>query len=299
MRLTLPVQGPFSFRAAVGSHGWFQLDPFAWDESASLLSYVMRLADGRVLDLRLRAADGGLLIETDAKLAAAERKPVREAVAWMFGLELDLAPFYAAVRHEPKLAHVERNGGGRVLRSPTFFEDVLKTILTTNTLWAATKRMNSNLIAQFGEPLPADGPRHAFPTPERLAASSEAELRERTRLGYRAPSVLELARRAASGDLDLEAFKTSTLPTIELRKELMKIRGIGPYAAANLLMLLGRSDFIPIDSWALKMVSREWHGGEPVTPQDVEAAFAPWGEWKGMAYWFWDWSEKDWEGLSL
>ena len=292
MKLTLPAKQPFNFRAVVGSHGWYQLSPFAYDEARGLLRYVVRLGEGRVLELRLKPADGGLRVETDEQLSPSEKRTVNAAVRWMFGLDMDLARFYVAVRHEPKLSQVERNGGGRVLRSPTFFEDVIKTILTTNTLWAATRRMISNVIAQFGEPLPRDEARRAFPTAERLASSSEAELRDQTRLGYRAPYVLDLAERVASGDLDLEAFKRSTLPTLELRKELMMLKGIGPYAAANLLMLLGRADFIPIDSWALKMVSHEWHGGEPVTAQDVEAAFAPWGEWKGMAYWFWDYTYK-------
>ena len=54
-------------------------------------------------------------------------------------------------------------------------------------------------------------------------------------------------------------------------------------------MILGRSDFIPIDSWALKMVSHEWYDGESVTPAQVEEHFEAWGEFKGLAYWFWDW----------
>ena len=69
----------------------------------------------------------------------------------------------------------------------------------------------------------------------------------------------------------------------------MKIKGVGPYAAANLLLILGRGDFIPVDSWALKLVSHEWYDGEPVTPKQVEEHFEAWGEFKGLAYWFWDW----------
>jgi 3-methyladenine DNA glycosylase/8-oxoguanine DNA glycosylase len=114
-------------------------------------------------------------------------------------------------------------------------------------------------------------------------------LRQTVRVGYRAPAIHELAVRVASGELDLEAFKTSQLPTLELRKELLKLRGIGPYAAANLLMILGRPDFIPIDTYALKMVSHEWHRGRPITPKEVEKAFVKWGEYKGLAFWFWDW----------
>jgi len=94
----------------------------------------------------------------------------------------------------------------------------------------------------------------------------------------------------ASGQLDLGSLKTSTLGTLELRKELLTINGVGPYAAANLLMILGRHDFIPIDSYALKMVSHEWYKGEPITAREVEKRFKKWGEFKGLAFWFWDWA---------
>jgi 3-methyladenine DNA glycosylase/8-oxoguanine DNA glycosylase len=103
--------------------------------------------------------------------------------------------------------------------------------------------------------------------------------------------VLELARRVDSGALDLEALKTADLPTDELRKRLRAIKGVGPYAVANLLMLLGHYDTIPIDSWALTLVSKEWHGGAAIGPAEVEAAFAHWGQFKGLAYWFWSWSD--------
>jgi 3-methyladenine DNA glycosylase/8-oxoguanine DNA glycosylase len=138
--------------------------------------------------------------------------------------------------------------------------------------------------------LGADPARHAFPAPEQLASQDEATLRAEAGLGYRAPYVLQLAREVASGELDLEALKNPSLPTEAVRRRLLAIKGVGDYAAANLLMLLGRYEYLPVDSWALKMVSKEWFGGEPVGRVEVEAAFAAWGVWQGLAYWLWDWS---------
>jgi 3-methyladenine DNA glycosylase/8-oxoguanine DNA glycosylase len=146
------------------------------------------------------------------------------------------------------------------------------------------------LVDLYGKPLPNDARRRAFPRPAELAAVTVEDLQQEAKLGYRAPYISELARRVDSGDLDLEAFKTADLPTPELRKELLAIKGVGAYAAANLLMLLGRTDYIPIDSYALKVVSDEFHDGQPVKPADVEAAFERFGEWKGMAFWFWDYA---------
>jgi len=292
MNLTLSAHPPFSFNAVVLSHGWSQLVPFEFNKETGTLSYVFRIRSGRVLELHLRASSDGMRVETTEALSKPERNEVKQAVSWMFGLDMDFSEFYILARGEPKLAQTEKKGQGRVLRSPALFEDVVKTILTTNTLWGATKRMTSNLVTQFGDPLTDDPSRCAFPTPSRLAAASELELRTETRLGYRAPYVHQLATRVASGELNLEAFKHSDLPTPELRKALMKIKGIGPYASANLLMLLGRYDFLTIDTWAVKVVSHEWYGGEPVSPAEVEAHFKQWGKWKGLAYWFWDWEYK-------
>ncbi|MDI6693707.1 MAG: hypothetical protein QME21_01555 [Anaerolineales bacterium] len=297
----LPARQPFSFYSAVRSHGWYQLAPFIWDEPRRELGYLTRLSSGKVVVLRLRQAPGGVYLAALPELTAQERDGLSGVVDWMLGLQMDFSAFYALAAQEPKLRHMVERSLGRVLRSPTLFEDVVRTILTTNTLWAATKRMTAALVEQFGDPLAEELPaeferlahplRRAFPTPQRLAESDEQTLRSQTRLGYRAPYILGLARAVASGELDLEALKNSHLPTPELRKRLLAIKGVGGYAVAVVLMILGRYDSIPVDSWALKSVSNEWYDGQPVGKSEVEAAFAQWGEWQGLAYWFWDWKE--------
>ncbi len=145
--LTLPARQPFSFQHTVRSHGWYQMAPFHYNEEASLLNYVIRLETGKVIDFQVGEAPGGVSVETIGKLTKAETIELTEKVTWMLGLDMDFSAFYAAARNEPKLAHAKKHARGRVLRSPTIFEDVIKTILTTNTLWAMTKRMNLNLIA--------------------------------------------------------------------------------------------------------------------------------------------------------
>jgi 3-methyladenine DNA glycosylase/8-oxoguanine DNA glycosylase len=292
MNITLPARQPFAFGSVVNSHGWVQLSPFSYNEEKAVLTYVDRLSNGHVLEYRITEAPGGVQVQTE-KLSKAEKTEAAHRIAWMLGLDMDFSTFYKAARKEPKLAHVRKNASGRVLRSPTFFEDVVKTILTTNTVWGATKRMNINLINQFGHPLNGDESKRAFPEPASIAAASPAVLRESVRAGYRSPALHELAARVASGELDLESLKSSSLPTRALRDKLLEINGVGPYAAANLLMILGRHDFIPIDTWALKLVSQEWYRGRPITAKEVERRFEKWGEFKGLAFWFWDWKKSD------
>lgn len=109
--------------------------------------------------------------------------------------------------HSVSIAHRRRSWiaeqrTGRMLRAPTFFEDVLKMILTINCSWSLTETMNERLIEHFGA-VAWDGSR-CFPTAAAIADSNEAQLRQEVRLGNRAPYVLEYARRVASGALDIE-----------------------------------------------------------------------------------------------
>jgi len=291
MQINLSACPPFSFSSVVRSHGWIQLAPFSSEDHNNELRYIDRLESGRVLEYRIHPAPDGISMELQDDLTSTEYEEAARKVTWMLGLDMDFSEFYALARSEPKLAHLEPNAHGRVLRSPTLFEDVVKTMLTVNTSWSGTRRMVQNLVSLYGEALPSDSQRRSFPSPASLAVLAEEDLRNQARLGFRSPFVLGLARAVHGGDVDLETLKTDHLPSAELRKRLLGIKGVGAYAVANLLNILGCYDSIPIDSWALKMVSQEWHQGEPVGPAEVEAAFELWGEWKGLAYWFWAWNQ--------
>jgi 3-methyladenine DNA glycosylase/8-oxoguanine DNA glycosylase len=289
MTFTLKTPSSFNLHAVVRSHGWIQMRPFA-ETPHHGLSYVIRLTTGKVLRFEANPAEGALRVSTTELISESEQAELSHTITWMLDLDQDFTEFYALARQEPKLAKMVERQAGRVLRSPTLFEDVIRTLLTTNTLWKHTLRMCRELTTRYGEPLECNPEQHAFPTPEHLAQVDEPELRELCRMGYRTQYVNQLSQRVASGTLDLETFKNSSVPSLELRNELMTIKGVGGYAAANLLMLLGRYDYLPVDSWALKVVSEEFYGGEKVTPKQVLSSFERWGKWQGLAYWFWDWS---------
>ena len=93
-----------------------------------------------------------------------------------------------------------------------------------------------------------------FPTAEKIAASSENELRE-CALGYRAKNLLGAARGAASGEADLESW--SRLNDVDLRARLCDLPGVGA-KVANCVMLFAyeRLRAFPIDVW-IERVLRE------------------------------------------
>ena len=286
MRFTLAARPPFVFYTTVRSHGWYQLAPSLWDEDKQVLRRAERLSSGRVIGLRLSGIDNGVAVQTPA-LTGAEKAELRQRLAWMFWLDADFSTFYARADAEPMLRHVRAKAQGRMLRSTSMFEDVVKMMMTTNIQWSGAIRLTKALTDHFGEPAEDDPGDRAFPSPERIARSRESVLRN-LGLGYRALYLLALARAVASARTDLEALKDPALPTLEVRKRLIALPGIGPYAAAALLALLGRHDFIPIDTEAVSAVSKHFYGGRKVGEKEINAVFEKWGEHKALAYWFWN-----------
>lgn len=170
-----------------------------------------------------------------------------------------------------------------MLRSPTVFEDVVKMICTTNCTWALTKIMVTNLVTHLGK-----GPGktlQAFPTPEAMAGSSEKYFRKEIKTGYRSPYLIELAKRVASKELDLESWRHSDLPTEELFKQMRGVKGIGPYAAGNIMKLIGRYDYLGLDSWVRAKYYELHRKGRKVKDSTIEKHYEPYGKWRGLIFW--------------
>jgi 3-methyladenine DNA glycosylase/8-oxoguanine DNA glycosylase len=288
MELILEARSPFNFRSVVKSHGWYLLAPFEWDETRGSLSRVEQPSSGRVVLLVMSGDTHQVRVRCADRLRKREQQEVAERVRWMFMLDTDFDEFYQLADDEPRLAHCRAQAHGRLLRSGSLWEDVVKVMLTTNIQWSGTKRLASALVKRFGDPLPGHASRRAFPQPERIARSRESVLRK-LGLGYRSPYLLQLARGVVSGRYALEALNDPTRTTDEVRRLLLALPGFGPYAAATLLGLLGRYDYIGVDTEALSAVSKAFYGGKPIGTREIEAVFARWGKFKSLAYWFWDW----------
>lgn len=287
--LNLKATPPFDFYAVVKSHGWYQLAPFTWEEETQTLHTVLRLHNNFITPVALTGEPGGLQATVPGRLTKPQEKALRAVLGWMFNLEADYAEFYALADEEPQLAHCRAKAYGRLLRSSSLWEDLVKVLLTTNIQWAGTKRLAGQLVNYFGEPWPADPTRKAFPAPEKIARSRESTLRK-LGLGYRAPYLLKLARGIVSGEIDLANLLNAGRPTLEVRKNLLALPGIGPYAAATLLGFLGRYDFIGVDTEAVSAVSNGFFNGEAVGEKEINAVFAKWGQYKALAFWFWDYT---------
>lgn len=273
----LPVPRGFSLRRAVCSYGYFILAPNRWDPAAQVFHRPVRIG-GRVVHLAARQGDSGrVTLAADARLSVRERDDARHQLGRMLRLGEDFTAWY---RLRPE---ARRHRFARLLRSPTFFEDVVKTVTGCNVSWPNTVRMNRLLCEHVG----AGG---AFPTPEEVAACGTARLKAAAKVGYRAERIVRLARDILAGKIAPGWFEAPQRTTDEVYRGLLAIHGLGPYAAGNLCQLLGRYDRLAIDTETYRHFCGEQGIDRPKDPRTlhdaIERRFAPFAPYQFLAYWF-------------
>lgn len=175
-----------------------------------------------------------------------------------------------------------------MLRCPSLWEDAVKTLFSVNTTWRQTVAMTERLTRLCGT-LELVSQRHCFPTPDQVAAVPEAVLQADCRMGYRARPLLCLARGIVSGSLEVESLNDDPRPDAELEGRIRSWHGFGPYAAANLMNLLGRGDHLPVDSWFRSVVSRSWFENGPASDREMVARFEPFRPYRALVYRCWPW----------
>ena len=272
------------------SHGWYLLAPFRWSRQEKALRRAEVLG-GDAVDLTITFQDGACTGQAGSQpRAAREASPLHtKKIARMFQLNVDTAEFVSLTRDSPPHAWVEAAGFGRLLCSSTLFEDVVKIITTTNTMWRQTMRMCELLCESYGRRSPTG--HAAFPEPADLARVKVNDLQERCRLGYRAKSIHALAKGIADGSLDLARIADPSQATDELFASYRTLPGIGPYGAAHLLAMDGRHDFIAVDTEFRRFVRTTYHGGRAVKDSTLLRRYARWGRWKYLAYWSELWNQ--------
>jgi N-glycosylase/DNA lyase len=286
MKTTLLLASPtdFHLRHTVMSHGWRELPPFHVDETGTLRR-VLHLPSGKIVVTCVTENDGSLILESEhkQKLTARDEAEIKHQISDCLRLNESYETFYSVVTKHKQFAWVGNIRAGRLLRGPTVFEDIVKMLCTTNCNWGATEKMVKSLVRTRGTKYADD--LYTFPTPKQLEGVTEEFLRDEIRMGYRAAYLIELVDAINNGNLDVESWKHSTLSTPELYKELRKIKGIGEYAAGNILKLLGRYDYLAIDSWCRMKFSQLRKRGEPVEDKAIAAYYAKYKEWQGLFMW--------------
>ena len=299
--LEMPLRGgkgePVDFARTIVSHGVAELPPNCLELEARVLETTVAVARG-ARTVRITEENGTLLVDIVAGSAGDRmRDGLAETIRHMFRLDEDLSGFYALVDDDTELGWCA-GGAGRMLRAPTVFEDVVKTICTTNTAWSGTRKMTAALVDNLG--VEAPGGRRTFPTPAAMADANVSFYKDVIRAGYRGPYLKTLAEDVAEERIDLEALNDPTLPDDEVAARLLALPGVGPYAAAHVMLTsLARYSRLVLDSWTRPTYSKLAGARGALKDATIERRFKRYGEWAGLAFWLYltrSWVE---EGLPV
>ncbi len=188
-----------------------------------------------------------------------------------FDLDTDYAAIQerAAESDAPLRRAVCASDGLRILRQDPW-ETLICFLISQRKRIPAIRACVEALCSRCGTRV-GQGRYFAFPTPEELLKAGEKGLRA-CGVGYRAPYLIDAARRVQTGECDLTAM--AALSDGELMERLLQIHGVG-VKVASCVMLFGyhRLSVAPVDVWIQRVIDEEYGGVSP---------FAAYGEYAGV-----------------
>jgi hypothetical protein len=270
------------------SHGFVELPPMRLDEDVPLLELTLAL-NGKARTIEIGPGKRGRARVTVLGRAPSGRTAdeLVARVRHVLALDEDLSDFYELVAGDPDLAWASTG------RRPDA---------------AGSERLRGcdqdNLHHQHrvvGDAANGDGARHE---PGRRGAGRAPRLPDRGGDGRCRRALLQGGRplrlpgsllprdrgRCGAGRLDLEALLDPEVPDDEVEARLLALPGVGPYATAQILMLLGRYSRLILDSWSRPKYAQL--NGRKASDKTIERRFRRYKRYAGLAFWLYvtrDW----------
>jgi N-glycosylase/DNA lyase len=156
-----------------------------------------------------------------------------------FSLDVDLLPMLKSIDHDPFIhTAIIQCAGLHLIRQPKW-ECLISYICSTNSNIPTIRRRIASIAEKYGKPLTFEGTTYyAFPEPSSISCGGHDGLTE-CRLGYRQPYVFDTSCSVTDEKCWEETI--NRLPYEQARKELMKLKGVGPKAADCILLFAFQS----------------------------------------------------------
>ncbi|MBN1259807.1 MAG: hypothetical protein JXB35_03920 [Anaerolineae bacterium] len=285
MHWILTIPDGFSLAEILTRSCWLLHPPFSIGKTNAWLERVERFASGRTTMLTIRQTAAGLLLRINDALTGTETEEASHKTWRMLRLGENLTPFLDRARKDPALRLYLRQGA-RFLRGTTFFEDLIKALITTNAPDELARHQIAGLVDRLGDPLPSNPTHHAFPTPRQLR-QEPAQLHDLFGANMGRLISASVAHYLDREEL-LESLAGAQRPLAEIEQEVAAIPGASPYCQALMMLALGRYDYLPqIPFWQLHSQTQDavpaWE------PKTGERTFDDWQPWGGLVFWLRNW----------
>ena len=203
---------------------------------------------------------------------------------WLNYLDLDRDYSQIKLRYENDI-HLKKAmefGSGIRILNQEVFECLISFIISTQNGIPRIKKIVSGLSQMYGKKIEfCEKTYYSFPTAEDMRGITEKDL-ESLKPGYRAAYIVDAVNKILSGEINLD--KISQMNTDDARKELLKIKGVGPKVAdCVLLFSCKKTDAFPIDVWISRIMRNLYCGEESSINNIQKYARENFGEFAGMA----------------
>ena len=179
-----------------------------------------------------------------------------------FNLEVDYGLIKKQIEEiAPDLKRTTQDAFGLRILKGDLFEVIISFIISANNNIKRIKLIINRLCERLGMDM---GGYYAFPTPEQLKRADE-QFYKSIGAGYRSKYLAEAGVALSL----LNQQELDAMSDIELRKSLMKIKGVGPKVAdCIMLFAFNRKNVFPVDVW-MERVYYELFGSKKMTRPQI------------------------------
>lgn len=276
-------KGPYNFDKTVHDPSHFPTPIEIW--KSEKFWKTMRFKN-RILGIKLESIETTdkpkirLTIFSTSKLSKKFIQDLIEDLNFRYGFDENLSEFYEKFKSDSLLSSVfkrMRGAHGRSLES--LYEIIMISIVLQNATVRRTVQMMNALLNKYGQKIRFnDKEMYLIWKPQKLVKVSQQELRD-LKVGYRAKMFIRISKQFAEGEIDEYALRR--LPLKQVKKELLRLYGIGPASLDNLLGILRKHQPIEtIPPWEQKIYSRLLFNKKLVSPNKIlEELKRRYGEW--------------------
>jgi DNA-3-methyladenine glycosylase II len=241
--VTLDVRAPFSFAQTLAFISAFPPCRDACVLADTSLSSAVAIG-GRAHPFTLRERRGGLICEVADGTPPATQRAIVTHASQLIGADDEVAPLYAAAAGDDAFSELVRELHGlHHVRFPTLADSVVYSILMQRTPMTVAAAYKRKFLAAFGHRITvADRTLHVMPELADVAALDEGAIA--AAIGH--PGKATRIATASRAVTQIGETFLRTAPYEAARDALLEISGIGPFAAAAILLRgLGRMDELP------------------------------------------------------
>ncbi len=289
--LNLTTKGSFNLKRTLETgHSSF---PIPRSDKSGRYYFVITIPDShKKVVCRVYQKGAKLIAEVSSyneQLSENDLKALKKLLRKTFGLHLNVLEFYSEFKNDPIAPAFKHCSGVRLTCAHDHFESLISSILTQNSSiwkWVGQARRIKELM---GDKFPTDHFMvYSFPDPQKLFRYKHLLIE--AKLGYREEYVIESTQDIANYQIRLDKLKN--IPTMEAKKVLLKLKGIGPKVADMFLLYgLGKIDVPPTDIWIQRGVSKIFFKGREKSLEECrEKLVERYGKWAGIAQlYMFDW----------